>query len=109
MTYAELAQERDDLKSENEALRAIMDKMLAKGNALKEENERMKDENKKLLDSVENLSVGKCVLHCPLAEQRAKETAREKYDKILEYFPIDKDFITLSRKMLDEVFSVEAK
>ena len=42
MTYAEIAKERDDLKSEIETLRAIMDKMLETGKALKAENTELK-------------------------------------------------------------------
>ena len=40
MTYAELAKQRDDLKSENEMLRSIMDKMLEKCNRLEAENKK---------------------------------------------------------------------
>lgn len=42
MTYAKIAKERDDLKSENETLRAIMDKMLEKNKALERENDELK-------------------------------------------------------------------
>lgn len=42
MTYAELAKERDELKSENATLRSIMDMMLEKGKRLEAENEELK-------------------------------------------------------------------
>lgn len=61
MTYAELAKQRDDLKSENEMLRSIMDKMLEKGN-------RMEAENKKLLNSIEELTTKRCCLRCEIVK-----------------------------------------
>ena len=42
-TYAELAKERDDLQSENETLKAFMDKVAETENKLKADNEELKD------------------------------------------------------------------
>lgn len=53
MTYAEIAKERDDLKSENETLRAIMDKMLETGKALKRENDELKSRLEKAVEPPE--------------------------------------------------------
>lgn len=82
MTYAELAKERDDLKSENAMLRGIMDKMLAKGEALKEEVKALQEKNKQYLDSIERLTVGKCALKCPLVEQARKDKVMEIYKRL---------------------------
>lgn len=81
MTYAELAKERDDLKSENAMLRGIMDKMLARGKALKEENERIKEDLESLRNDLIN---AECNLnHVTLQlEEESKRTATEILKKL---------------------------
>ena len=56
MTYAEIAKERDDLKIENETLRAIMDKMLEKGKALEAENAELKARLEKAVELPEKVA-----------------------------------------------------
>ena len=75
MTYAELAKERDDLKSENAMLRGIMDKMLAKGEALKEEI-------KALRNDVINAECNLNHVTLQLEEERTR-TAKEIFSKLL--------------------------
>lgn len=90
MTYAELAKQRDDLKSENEMLRSIMDKMLEKGN-------RLEAENKKLLNSIEELTVKRCCLRCEIAKSlitkftsRVKNAFYAEFDEVIPSIMADK-------------------
>lgn len=71
-TYADLAHERDDLKSENETLRSIMDKMLERGNELKAENEQIRQ------NSVTHET------HRVLVEQARRETAEQILQEIVK-------------------------
>lgn len=73
MTYAEIAKERDDLKTENEMLRSIMDKMLEKGKNLEKEIERLKTENEKRLNAIEDFTNKTCCLKCDIARILVKE------------------------------------
>lgn len=72
MTYAEIAKERDDLKTENGTLRSIMDKMLEKGKSLEDENKRLKIQLEQANAGIVNCS------GCALIEKQAVEEFAEK-------------------------------
>ena len=88
MTYAELAKERDDLKIENETLRAIMDKMIEKGKSLEKENELLK-----ILSAQTNAGIVNCS-GCKLVEINAVKEFVEKLEQAIcdnTYPYFDKD------------------
>lgn len=47
--------------------------------------ERIDNEKAKYLESIENLTSGKCALRCPLVEMGRKETAKEIFDELMRF------------------------
>lgn len=92
MTYAEIAKERDDLKTENEMLRSIMDKMLEKGKNLEKEIERLKTENEKRLNAIEDFTNKTCCLKCDIARILVKEFVEKLKDKLQNFIEDNEDY-----------------
>lgn len=80
-SYADIAHERDELKSEIEMQKSIMDRMLEKGKKLDEENERFKTRIKEVNGLINTFCKKECRSTIKLCESclllKIKDTLNE--------------------------------